>query len=213
MSDYYIIIYIGILGLAWDCPLTVMLGWTEAVWYERFCPTPLVHGQLISSPRTLKLIDLYTCTNGCTEGRGGVGQNLSYYIASVYPNITVNGQSHASPLTMMLGWTEAVWYERVCPTPLVHGQLISSPRTLKLIDLYTCTNGCTEGRGGVGQNLSSYTASVYPNITVNGQSHTNVDKFSYLGGISSSGDNSVHFLQLMTFTIYPIFVPPGTYHC
>ena len=28
--------------------------------------------------------------------RGGVGQNLSYYIASVHPNITVNGQSHAN---------------------------------------------------------------------------------------------------------------------
>ena len=27
---------------------------------------------------------------------GGVGQNLSYYIASVHPNITVNGQSHAN---------------------------------------------------------------------------------------------------------------------
>ena len=25
--------------------------------------------------------------------RGGVGQNLSYYIASVHANITVNGQS------------------------------------------------------------------------------------------------------------------------
>ena len=64
-----------------------------------------------------------------------------------------------------------------------------------------------------GQNLSHHTASVHPNITVNGQSHAHVDKFSYLGGIISSGENSVHFLQLMTFTIYPIFVPPGTYHC
>ena len=31
----------------------------------------------------------------------------------------------------------------------------------------------------------------------------------------SSGENSVHFLQLMPFTIFPIskFVPPGTHHC
>ena len=38
-------------------------------------------------------------------------------------------------------------------------------------------------RGGVGQSLSYYIASVHPNITVNGQSHASVDKFSYLGGI------------------------------
>ena len=37
-------------------------------------------------------------------------------------------------------------------------------------------------RGGVGQNLSYYIASATL-ITVNGQSHTSVDKFSYLGGI------------------------------
>ena len=96
-SDYYLIIYIGILGLAWDCPLTVMLGWTEAVWYERFCPTPLVHGQLTSSPGTLKLIDLYRCTNGCTEvDPWRCWAKPLCYIASVHPNITVNGQSHAN---------------------------------------------------------------------------------------------------------------------
>ena len=29
----------------------------------------------------------------------------------------------------------------------------------------------------------------------------------------SSGDNSAHFLQLIPFTIFPVFVPPGTHHC
>ena len=28
-----------------------------------------------------------------------------------------------------------------------------------------------------------------------------------------SGENSEHFLQLMPFTIFPIFVPPGTHYC
>ena len=112
------------------------------------------------------------------------------------------------PLTVMLGWTEAVWYERFCPTPLVHGQLTSSPR--KLIDhAPIVARFINQVLGKTSLNI----ASVHPNITVNGQSHASVDKFSYLGGISSSGENSLHFLQLMTFTIYPIFVPPGTYHC
>ena len=29
----------------------------------------------------------------------------------------------------------------------------------------------------------------------------------------SSRENSAHFLQLMPFTIFPIFIPPGTHHC
>ena len=132
--------------LACDCPLTVMLGWTEAVWYERFCTTPLVHGQLTSSPRTLKLIDL-PCTNWSVEVLGKTSLTIS-------PLSTLTSLSMDSPLTVMLGWTEAVWYERFCPTPLVHGQLTSSPRTLKLIDLYTCTNWSVEVLGKTSLTIS-----------------------------------------------------------
>ena len=33
---------------------------------------------------------------------------------------------------------------------------------------------------------------------------------SLLYGLTSSGENSAHFLQLMPFTIFPVFVPPDT---
>ena len=34
-----------------------------------------------------------------------------------------------------------------------------------------------------------------------------------LYGLISSGENSVHFLQLMPFTVFLVFVPPVTHHC
>ena len=36
---------------------------------------------------------------------------------------------------------------------------------------------------------------------------------SLLYGLISSGESSAHFLQLMPFTIFPVFIPPGTHHC
>ena len=36
---------------------------------------------------------------------------------------------------------------------------------------------------------------------------------SLLYRLISSGENSAHFLQLMPFTIFQFFVPPGTHHC
>ena len=36
---------------------------------------------------------------------------------------------------------------------------------------------------------------------------------SLLYGLIYSGENSGHFLQLIPFIIFPIFVPPGTHHC
>ena len=36
---------------------------------------------------------------------------------------------------------------------------------------------------------------------------------SLLYSLMSSGENSVHFLHLMLFTIITVFIPPGTHHC
>ena len=36
---------------------------------------------------------------------------------------------------------------------------------------------------------------------------------SLLYGLISSGENSTHFLQLMPFTIFHFFIPPGTHYC
>ena len=38
-----------------------------------------------------------------------------------------------------------------------------------------------------------------------------IETLSY--GLISTGENSTHFLQLMPFTIFPVFIPPGTHHC
>ena len=116
----------------------------------------------------------WPCTNG-------VGQNLSYHTASVHPNITVNGQSHAN-IGVGLSIDSDVRVDRgdIVREVLPNTSTDQLTSVQPLVQVYRSINFSVLGElvnwpctNGVGQNLSYHTASVHPNITVNGQSHAN----------------------------------------